>query len=262
MHAPNATLLVVLVSVVPLAWAPEGPAQVPDSLRRSAAPPPRAPVVSPIRARPLQLSGLARVCRPGELVPDPVVARVSAILSAGDPGPDTDGVLDALETDARRSLGTAPGDAEARYRLVVILGARTDRADGRAQLGLAEELHREVRALLQLEPSHAGAHHVLGRLHAAVMRIGGLERFLARHLVGGAVLDEASWERARHHLERAEAGDPCIPEHHYELGRVHMERGDVPRAWEEIGHVLALTAHERARWSDLRRKAESLADGN
>lgn len=192
---------------------------------------------------------------------DSTLDRVSGILSSTRPLPGADSELRSLEAEARRRLESAPDDPAAAYRLTAVLGARTDLAEGREQLRLADDLQREARRVLELDPRHAGAHHVLGRLNAAAMRLGGLQRFLARHLLGGSLLEEASWERARRHLEVAEAGDPCRPEHHYELARLYLERGDPAGAWEEVGHVLRLTERDHSRWDGMRARAEALVAG-
>jgi hypothetical protein len=102
---------------------------------------------------------------------------------------------------------------------------------------------RDVGALgiLDEDPEHPGAHHLLGRMSAAVMRLGGTKRFLARLAVGGDLLASASWEAARMHLGRAERGAPCMAEHHLELARLMVDTGDIPGARREATHVLILT---------------------
>lgn len=236
-------------------------ALVPVALLNSAAGAPElgAQPAPPVRAAPVEPLSLSGVCGNRALVADPVVDRVSTLLSAAAHPEDADTLLRELEAQVRRSLASAPSSADVRYRLAAVLGARTDLAEGRGQLRLAEELHQAVRAVLEVDPNHPGAHHILGRLNAAAMRIGGFQRFLARHLFGGELADEASWERARLHLKQAEDGAPCVPDHHYELARLYAERGEPQRSLEEVAHVLALTAHDRSRWRDLRSKAEALA---
>jgi len=115
--------------------------------------------------------------------------------------------------------------------------------------------------VLEIEPSHPGAHHVVGRLNAGVMRMSRLDRFLARTLLGGDVLDQASWSLAREHLETAEAHDPCVPDHHYELARLYLDRDEPGLAYREIGHGMGLTALDTNRWANVREKVIRLADG-
>lgn len=232
-----------------LAWIAPGAASgaAPMQLSRSIRPPP------------VRRLGLAERCGTDLFPRDPLVARVSETLSF--PSAAAFSALDGLEAQARAAVADSPGDVEAQYALAVVMGARTDLAEGRDRLSLADALLRQVERVLALDPSHPGAHHILGRLEAAVMRMGGLERFLARHVLGGEVVAEASWDGARAHLEAAEEGAPCIPEHHYELARLLHERERPALALREVGHVLELTAADTARWASLRRRATGLLEG-
>jgi len=196
----------------------------------------------------------------GELRPHhSFLARASAFLGDVDPPPPAE--LDELEARARERAAAAPLDADAQYGLAAILGVRTDLSEGRERLALAEEVLEQVRLVLEIDPSHPGAHHILGRLSAGVMRMSWLDRFLARKLLGSQVLDEASWTLARHHLEVAEAGDPCIPDHHYELARLYLDRGEPSLAYREIGHVLELTSLAPIQWATVREKVVLMAEG-
>jgi len=183
-----------------------------------------------------------------------IVARIAATLALPDRRAIAD-TLRAMVPAARAAADAAPDDVEAAYRLAVILGALTDVSDGRDKVNLADEVHARVTAILSLDPDHAGAHHILGRLHAAVMRMGRLQRFLARNLIGGAALRSASWEAARRHLEAAESGDPCIPDHHFQLARLYADRDMPDAARVELEHVRALTENADLRWARVRSDA-------
>ena len=68
--------------------------------------------------------------------------------------------------------------------------------------------------------------------HAAVMRLNRVLRFLARSLLGGDALNEASWEKAEYHLGRAAALAPGDAVNHLELGMAYrdLKRRDEARA--------------------------------
>jgi hypothetical protein len=215
-----------------------------------------------IRIPPVESVGLGDLCGTGSGLPDAVLDRVSRILATRDRSSPAQAELLALEAEARRVSEEAPDDAAAAFRLAAVLGARTDLAEGKGQIRLADQLYRQTERVLALEPDHPGAHHILGRLNAAVMRLGGFKRFVAKHLFGGEVLDQASWDRARQHLEIAESADPCLPDHHLELAVLYMERGDVGLGQAELRHVLALTNGDPARWSEVRGRARDLASGH
>ena len=137
----------------------------------------------------------------------------------------TDG--DRFMSDLRRlgdslsvEIASAPADVELLHELAGVLGTLTELQGASAKVKTAQELDRVTRIILEIDPEHAGAHHIVGRLHAAVMRLSRIERFVATRLLGGSALSAASWETARHHLEAAATHDPCSPQHHYELAKL------------------------------------------
>ena len=83
------------------------------------------------------------------------------------------------------------------------MALRAAEEGGRTQVGLAQRAHEQARITLTVAPDHAGAQHVLGRLHAAVMRLSRFRRFIAIRILGGKVLSEASWETAESYLAAA-----------------------------------------------------------
>ena len=148
----------------------------------------------------------------------------------------------SLEIEAR------PGDVDSMHQLAMVLGTLTELQGASAKVRTAQELNRLGQRILSIDPNHAGTHHVLGRLHAAVMRTSRIERFIATRILGGSTLASASWDAARHHLEIAATRDPCIPDHQYELARLYAERGERERSVERLHDVLRIaprSAHER-----------------
>jgi hypothetical protein len=136
------------------------------------------------------------------------------------------------------------------------MGARLDHQSGTDKMSGAEELQGQAERVLALEPEHPGASYMLGKLHASVRRLGGVKRFLATTLFGGGALKGASWEEARSLLEQSVRGDPCVPEHHFELARVYAHDENV-QGWErELAAVFELTESGDAREARLRARAE------
>ena len=76
-----------------------------------------------------------------------------------------------------------------------------------------------IRAI-SLDPTHDGAYHVLGRWHAEIMRLPGIERFFARRVLGARIFDEASWDEATVNLERAVALDTTRIVHRLDLDTI------------------------------------------
>lgn len=166
-------------------------------------------------------------------------------------------VLAELHDSLTREVQARPDDIDLQYLAGVVAGSRADVEGGRTAVALAQEMSRRIRRILEVEPDHPGAHHLLGRLHAAVLRMDGFTRFVATRLLGGGELASASWEEARARLELAVAGAPCVPDHHYELARLYAERGEVRPAIEQLQSLLEL-AEADGLYADVHRKGRVL----
>jgi hypothetical protein len=189
---------------------------------------------------------LAGRCAAAAEETDPFLAEVMR-LRDHENAEEAKAALKALEPGAREAAAAAPNDAEAQYRLALVLGAELEHMDGTAKIEGATEVHDQAERVLELSPGHAGASYMLGKLHATVRRMSGLKRFLATSLLGGSALKDASWEQAQSLLEVSVREAPCVPEHHFELARVYEARKDLPGAQRELGYVLELTAGKEGR---------------
>lgn len=154
--------------------------------------------------------------------------------------------LEVLEDSLRREVEHRPDDVSLRYLLAVSIGARADRQGGRAQIVGAKELHHQLTRILEMDPDHAGANHLMGRLHAAVLRLNPITRFLATRLLGAGELSGASWGEAERYLRAGVSGAPCVPDHHFELALLYAERGRPEEALEQLESLARLgSAHPR-----------------
>jgi len=119
----------------------------------------------------------------------------------------------------------------------------------------------EIRALalrsLAADSLLDGAHHLLGRWNYEVMKLSGFQRFIARTILGGGVMGEASWDEARHELERAVALDSTRIYHRFDLARVYLARREVPAARAQLRRIGELPVREAAD-TTLRREAAEL----
>jgi tetratricopeptide (TPR) repeat protein len=116
-----------------------------------------------------------------------------------------------------------PDGVDGHYWLAVTSGLLAEEEGGRTKIRLAEQAWDESSWVLLVDADHAGAHHLQGRLHAAVMRLNRVLRFLARSLLGGDALSQASWESAEYHLVRAAELAPGDPVNHLEVGMAYMD---------------------------------------
>ncbi len=165
--------------------------------------------------------------------------------------------LSALQDSLATHALASPDDVELQYLYAVVMGSRADVESRGAKVRAAAALHEQTLKVLELDPHHPGAQHLMGRLHAAVMRLNPVMRFIAVRLLGGGALSGASWEEARLRLEAAAVGDPCVPDHHYELAKLYAERGDPSAAVDRLEALLQLS-ESRPAYADVAAKGREL----
>ena len=212
--------------------------------------------VAPLRA--------ARPDRPAWVVGD-VPDTVWILVEAAVASPVEDEMKQLLrdaEALAREGTIGQENNVGRRFALAAVLGMRADREGGRTKVGAASAMHDELVEVLALDPDHAQARFMMGRLHAGVRRMNRVTRWLATNLLGGSTLKQATWELAEEHLSFAETQAPDVPDHHLQLARLYRDTDRLDLANRELGHVLALPAHspmeEAARAEAIRLQAEWL----
>lgn len=109
---------------------------------------------------------------------------------------------------ARRGLEADPSDRTIRYWVAAAAGRRAHRDDPAYSARLAREVHEHVTAILAQDQTHAGAHHALGMLHAEVLRVPALVRFIGARVLRVDLIKHASRARAEYHLRRAVELEP------------------------------------------------------
>ena len=147
--------------------------------------------------------------------------------------------FEAAEAYARRAIEAKASGAEAWGWLAVALGQQALHAGLRDRVQLAEEIRAAALEALARDPDSPLGHHVLGQWHAEVRRVGGVQRMIARALLGGRSFSEASWEDAEHHLARSVELEPESILHRIELARVYAETGRPELARDMFEAVLA-----------------------
>jgi tetratricopeptide (TPR) repeat protein len=131
---------------------------------------------------------------------------------------------------ARTAVREAPRQVEGHFELARALGRTALALGPRERVKYATEVKAEADAALAIDPSHAGAHHVVGVWHAEIMRLSGITRAFARTFLGAAVFSSASWAAASAALERAVALEPARLVHKLDLARVYRDMGRVEDA--------------------------------
>ncbi len=164
--------------------------------------------------------------------PDPGWRLVEAAAAAS--GDEARRLLTDAEIEAPRSVAERPDDIGRRFGLAVVLGSRADIEGGRTKIRAASELYTELEAILEVDPEHARARHLLGRLHAGVKRMNRVVRWVATRLLGGEVLAGASWEAAERHLAFAAEHEPAVLAHHLQLANLYRDTGRPERALDAL----------------------------
>lgn len=193
---------------------------------------------------------LPRLCQAAEL-------SITLALIAEDQG-DRDrraAWLRRAEAYAREAMALRSGALEPRYLVGAAMGLRVVHESTREKLRMAAEIRAHADTVLLADPAHAGALHLLGQLNAAGMRLGGVARFLARTLMGGDVLRDASWARAEAAFRGALNREPDNPAHAYELAMLLIDTGRPDEAREHL-QAIADTTGDDPRIAHFRRKAQ------
>jgi len=151
-------------------------------------------------------------------------------------------LLREAETLARAALEGHEADTDRRYALAVVLGLRATIEGGRTKVRVASALSTELEAILAADPNHAGARHLLGRLHAGVRRMNRVTRWIATNLLGGDELKRATWEAAEENLLFAERSAPSVSDHHLQLALLYRDTGRQELAVVELEHVMETQA--------------------
>lgn len=160
---------------------------------------------------------------------------------------------------ARRAVEANAADAEGHFAKARAVGREALTRGSRERVRFAGEVRREALEALRLDPTHAGALHVLGVWHAEVMRLSGMERFFAKNLLGGKTFGEANWNDAARNLERAVAEEPGRITHRLDLARIYLDVGSEAKAREQLERIAALPVVEYNDPHYKRQAAELLA---
>jgi tetratricopeptide (TPR) repeat protein len=180
--------------------------------------------------------------------------------------------LVAEEAEARRALAlradsvarflaaVRPGHAQSHFWTAVTAGTLADDAGAREKIALGRRAYDEASRALALDSLHAGANHVVGRIHAGVMRLGWFTRLVAGRIGLGELLGEASWESAVRHLETGAELEPDRATYRLELALALRDTGDVAGARRELEAVLALPPDDDLTRQEQTRAREALRE--
>jgi tetratricopeptide (TPR) repeat protein len=144
------------------------------------------------------------------------------------------------ESYAREAHQRQLGAADPLYLIGAALGLQAPYMPVLDRMAVAASVRAAADRVLAVEPDHAGALHLDGRLNAAAMRLNPLLRLIARAVLGGEVLDGASWGRGEEAFRRAIEVEPHDPAHRYELALLLRDTGRPEEARAELQAVLEM----------------------
>lgn len=174
--------------------------------------------------------------------------------------PDRESRKQAIERAldySRRAVSLDPANAEGVLSLAVCHGKLALYSDTRDKVALSRLVRTDAERALALDPTYAWAHHLLGRWHYEVHKLGSVARWVVRLIYGG--LPDASTADAVRHLERAVELEPDQLQHHLELGFAYLAHGDPARARASFAAGLALPSRAKHDEPAKQRARDALA---
>jgi len=166
-----------------------------------------------------------------------------------------DSLYTVAEHDARAAVAANPQGANGYFMLSYAVGQLALTKGPKERVRYAKEVRETALKTLELDSLHDGAHHVIGRWHAEIMRLPGITKFFAKTFLGAGIFNEASWDNAVRHLERAVELNPANVYHRLDLAEVYLDLKQPERARPQLEQLLELpntdvmdsTYKERAR---------------
>ena len=170
-----------------------------------------------------------------------------------------DGHLAAAEQIALYLVNSDSTDAHAFYWLAVAQGIRTEHSGPFQKLTSGKQVFFTTAHILELDSLHAGGHEMMGRLHAAVMRLPWPVRALALRMGMGEVLGEASWEQAEAHYLRAGQLDTAAMAPRFEVAKLYLDRDRPADAVPVLRALVGMAPRDRLDEGMLREARTLLA---
>ena len=173
---------------------------------------------------------------------------------------ERDSLYARAERHARRAVAAKPGSADGHFALAASLGRAALMVGPEEKVRRAILIRNEALRALAINSRHDGAHHIMGRWNAEIMRLPGITRFFAKHFLGARVFDQASWQQAISHMERAVHLAPDRIYHRLALADIYLDTDRVRDAEVQLRVVDSLPAREaldtnyRQQAADLRKR--------
>lgn len=159
---------------------------------------------------------------------------------------------------AQRAAELAPHDAVNLLSVAISYGKLGLYSDTRTRIEYSRFVRDYAERALAVNPDYDYAHHVLGRWHYEVARLGAATRLIVRLIYGG--LPPASTAEAVRHLERAVALSPTLVSHRVELGLALIANDQTDAGRSTLENALTLPTREKYDDEARRRARKALAE--
>lgn len=140
---------------------------------------------------------------------------------------------------AEKALAVDSTRAESNFVMAVAMGRMALISSARDRVAASREIKKYADRTLQIDSSHAGAWHLLGRWNFQIANLNFVERLAANTLFGG-IPGEASNQKAAEYIERATRLDDRFILYQYDLARVYREMGRPAEAREACSEALEM----------------------
>jgi tetratricopeptide (TPR) repeat protein len=171
--------------------------------------------------------------------------------------PVRDSLYAKAERYARRAVAFNPAGADGHFAFAASLGRAALLVGPEEKVRRAGLIRDEALRTIAINPRHDGAYHILGRWNAEVMRLSGISRFFAKHVLGARVFNQASWPRAIFYMRRAVELDPGRIYHHLALADIYADHKQPRDATVQLRIVDSLPIRE-AMDTNYKQQAASL----
>lgn len=103
---------------------------------------------------------------------------------------------------AKKAISINSQSDEANFCMAAALGRKAESLGAKEKLSLAKEIKKYADKCVQINSSHAGGHHIIGRWHHRFSNLSFFEKAAANTLFGG-IPNEVSVEKGLYHLKKA-----------------------------------------------------------
>ena len=188
-----------------------------------------------------------------EIQPDGFDALWRLARAHSDLGSDSKGEIQMQHYQLAEKF---PERVEGHFFLAVALGRVALESGSRKKVELSKEIKDAASLTLQIDPSHDGAMHVLGRWHYEISSANWLQRTLGKIIYGG-ILPAGSYEGAKEWFEKAIHVTPDNPAHHLWLGKTFGKLKTFDLARQHLERCLEIP---NLFWDDARNKMKAMKE--